>query len=162
MLQYRIARQGTASANAQSYGLPGLQYPWESTLTGVPADTWQRFGPRGDSCETYEIHIGGDIAQAFWRYWAATGDKHWLCSGGNPGQQPVDILRGIALYYSARVAPDPSIQGHYELLSVTGPDEQAPEVDNSCYVSSIASLTMLAAANLSASVDCRCLPTGRQ
>lgn len=47
-------RSDRASENAQSYQLPGLMYPWESTLTGVPADTWQAFGPRGSSCETYE------------------------------------------------------------------------------------------------------------
>jgi trehalose/maltose hydrolase-like predicted phosphorylase len=149
MLEYRTARQGAAAANANSYGLPGLQYPWESTQTGVPADTWQKFGPEGSSCETYEIHIGGDIAQAFWRYWASTGDKNWLCSEGDAGSRPIDILRGIALYYSARVSSDLSTHGQYELLAVTGPDEQVPEVDNSCYVSSIASLTMQAAANLS-------------
>jgi trehalose/maltose hydrolase-like predicted phosphorylase len=147
MLQYRTARRGTAEANAESYRLPGLQYPWESTLTGVASETGRAFGPRGQSCETYEIHIGGDIAQAFWRYWAATGDKHWLCSG-EAGGRPIDVLRGIALYYSARVVPVAKDQ--YELWTVTGPDEAAPEVNNSCYVSSIASLTMLAAANLSA------------
>jgi trehalose/maltose hydrolase-like predicted phosphorylase len=149
MLEYRVARKDAAAENAQSYGLPGLQFPWESTQTGAPADTWQKFGAKGCSCETYEIHIGGDIAQAFWRYWASTGDKHWLCAEGDAGARPIDVLRGIALYYSARVSPDPSITGQYELLSVTGPDEQACEVNNSCYVSSIAALTMLAAKNLS-------------
>lgn len=119
-------------------------YPWGSTLTGVPADTWQSFGPSGSSCETYEIHIGGDIAQALWRYHAATGNTSWLCDGGG-----LETLRGIATYYSARVTAG-AHAGTYNLLRVTGPDEQAPEVDNSCYVNSIASLTLLAAANLSA------------
>jgi len=40
--------------------------------------------------------------------------------------------------------------GVYDLRSVTGPDEYHYEVDNSCYVNTIASLTLLAAANLSA------------
>ena len=150
LLSYRFAktslvdRRAAAAENARSYGLPGVMYPWESTLTGVPADTWQLFGPSGSSCETYEIHIGGDIAQALWRYHASTGNTSWLCDGGG-----LETLRGIATYYSARVSAG-AAAGTYELRRVTGPDEQAPEVNNSCYVNSIASLTLRAAANLSA------------
>lgn len=100
----------------------------------------------------YEIHIGGDIAQALWRYYVATGNTSWLCDG-----RGLETLRGIATYYSARVTASGSGGGGggaaaalYELRKVTGPDEQAPEVDNSCFVNSVASLTLLAAAKLSA------------
>lgn len=144
LLQYRIDRADSAAANARSYQQPGLMYPWESTLTGVPADTWQKFGRAGDSCETYEIHINGDIAQALWRYHAASRNDTWLCEGGG-----LRVLRGIASFYAARVTRDPWAAQRYQLLLVTGPDEQAPEVNNSCYVSSIAALTMLAASKLS-------------
>eukprot|EP01065_Artemidia_motanka_P002399 TRINITY_DN11142_c0_g1_i1.p1 TRINITY_DN11142_c0_g1~~TRINITY_DN11142_c0_g1_i1.p1 ORF type:complete len:463 (+),score=98.55 TRINITY_DN11142_c0_g1_i1:870-2258(+) len=138
-LQYRIDRQEGAAALARHFGHPGLRYPWESALTGVEVETR---GGKITYCSNYEIHISGDIVQAFWRYWQATKDMDWLKSGA------LDVVAGIAEFYVSRVAWDED-RGGYGVTGAMGPDEYHYPVNNSAYVNAIAALSVATAAELS-------------
>ena len=91
-------RQRTASA-ARSWaahnGNQGIQFPWESGLTGsdvTPAAT----------CSRYEQHISGDIAFSIDQYLRATGDVSILHSN-RYNVTFLEILEGIATFWKSRL-----------------------------------------------------------
>lgn len=107
LLMYRYQRIPGAAAKAASYSPPyfGLDFPWESALTGQETcPSWAGTGLR-------EIHINGDIAVAVWQFWRSMADNgnKWLSSIGYP------LLAGIADYWISRMlhdTPGASIPGY--------------------------------------------------
>jgi trehalose/maltose hydrolase-like predicted phosphorylase len=129
MVAYRQRMLSGATQNALSHGYSGAQFPMESAATGLEeAPEWSS-----------EIHEGGDVAFAQWRYFQATGDLHWLRAHGYP------VIRDVANFWVSRVHYD-SAKERYDILHLTGPNEAIIDVDNNTYTNAIARLTLHLAA----------------
>jgi trehalose/maltose hydrolase-like predicted phosphorylase len=125
MVSYRERLLPGAIQNAKNHGYSGAQFPMESAATGLEeAPEWSS-----------EIHAGGDVALAQWRYFQATGDLLWLREHGYP------VIHDIADFWLSRVRRDPS-KDRYEILHLTGPNEAVINVDNNAYTNAIARLTL--------------------
>jgi trehalose/maltose hydrolase-like predicted phosphorylase len=109
-------------------------WPWESALTGFGEFQWN---------DDDEIHISGDVANAFRLYYWMTKNDTWLQSSGWP------VIRDSADFFASRaVACDNSscILGgqtgatttNLTYLSVVSPDESAGPHDSSAYTNGIA------------------------
>ena len=109
-------------------------WPWESALTG--------FGEY-ESNDDNEIHISGDVANAFRLFYRMTKNQTWLRNTGWP------VIRGSADFFASRAVPcDNSSctlggQGgattrNLTYLSVVSPDESAGRHDSSAYTNGIA------------------------
>jgi trehalose/maltose hydrolase-like predicted phosphorylase len=138
-LQYRYDRRRAAAMNAASHKHAGLQYPWESAITGQEVCSWNP--------GIHEIHINGDVSLAFWQYWQATGDKQWLRSVGWP------VLSGIADFWASRAVVKHDGSGllsnshrQFEIRDVVDVDEHAQHVKNSGYTNAVARLSLQNAA----------------
>lgn len=127
-LQYRFDRRAAAAAKAAQGGFVGLQYPWESSgtlgLESIP--------PGGTA--TFELHVSADIAFAYWQYFQATGDLHWLRSTGWP------VLRGIATFFASRCTT--LADGTVGLLDVQDVIEQDYKINNSAYTNAAVKLCL--------------------
>jgi trehalose/maltose hydrolase-like predicted phosphorylase len=125
MVVYRQRMLPGAIQNALSHGYSGGQFPMESAATGLEeAPEWSS-----------EIHEGGDVAFAQWRYFQATGDLRWLREHGYP------VIRDVANFWTSRVHYDSSKE-RYDILHLTGPNEAIIDVDNNAYTNAIARLTL--------------------
>jgi hypothetical protein len=131
-LQYRYDRRQAAARNAAAHKHAGLQFPWESAVTGQEVCPW-RSG-------IHEIHINGDVSLAFWQYWQATGNRQWLRSIGWP------VLSGIANFWASRAAAKDDNSGRFEIRDVVDVDEHAQHVKNSGYTNAVAKLALQNAA----------------
>ena len=129
MVAYRQRMLRGATQNALSHGYSGAQFPMESAATGLEeAPEWST-----------EIHGGGDVALAQWRYFQATGDLRWLREHGYP------VIRDVANFWVSRVRYN-SAKERYDILHLTGPNEAIIDVDNNTYTNAIARLTLHLAA----------------
>jgi len=125
MVTYREKMLSGAIQNAKNHGYGGAQYPMESAVTGLEeAPEWSS-----------EIHEGGDVALAQWRYYQATGDLGWLREHGYP------VIRSVAEFWASRVRYNPQ-KDRYEILHLTGPNEAITDVNNDAYSNAIAGLTL--------------------
>ncbi len=125
LVNYRGRMLPGAIANAKHHGYSGAQYPMESAATGLEeAPEWSS-----------EIHEGGDVALAQWRYFQATRDLRWLREHGYP------VIRAVADFWVSRVHYNDK-KDRYEILHLTGPNEAITDVDNDSYTNAIASYTL--------------------
>lgn len=125
MVSYREHLLPGAIQNAKSHGYGGAQFPMESAATGrEEAPEWSS-----------EIHAGGDVALAQWRYFQATGDLAWLREHGYP------VIHDVADFWVSRIHYNSS-KDRYEMLRLTGPNESIINVDNNAYTNAIARLTL--------------------
>ena len=125
MVNYREHMLPGAIQNARSHGHSGAQFPMESAATGLEeAPEWSA-----------EIHEGGDVALAQWRYYQATGDLRWLREHAFP------VIRAVADFWASRVRYDAQ-KDRYEILHLTGPNEAITDVNNDAYTNAIARLTL--------------------
>jgi trehalose/maltose hydrolase-like predicted phosphorylase len=125
MVAYRQRMLPGATQNALSHGYRGGQFPMESAATGLEeAPEWSG-----------EIHEGGDVAFAQWRYFQATGDVRWLRERG------YSVIRDVANFWVSRVHYD-SAKERYDILHLTGPNEAIIDVDNNTYTNAIARFTL--------------------
>eukprot|EP00300_Choanocystis_sp_HF-7_P008650 c16026_g1_i2.p1 GENE.c16026_g1_i2~~c16026_g1_i2.p1 ORF type:complete len:778 (+),score=148.85 c16026_g1_i2:37-2334(+) len=121
-LLYRFDRIPAAANKATNGGYKGLQFPWESALSGSEASP-------ASSTGKYQVHISGDVSVAVWQFYQSTRDKEFLREFGWP------ILEGVADYYASRVTRATT---GYSLSDVMGVDEQHFPIDNSAYVNAVA------------------------
>jgi trehalose/maltose hydrolase-like predicted phosphorylase len=128
---YRYQRLAAAEAHARATGHQGARYPWESALDG----TEQIPPPVSINSEgLYEQHITADIALAQWQYYLVTGDRAWLRARGWP------VLYQAARFWAGRAVP--GADGRYHIRSVTGPDEENPDVNDEAYTNVAAATTL--------------------
>jgi len=128
MDRYRATRLPAAEAHAAATGYDGARYPWESATDGT-----EQIPPPASlfSEGLYEQHITADVALAQWQYYLATGDKTWLAQEGWP------VIKQAALFWASRVVVGDGNSEHLD--SVTGPDEEHPDVNDDTYTNAAAS-----------------------
>jgi len=137
LLRYRIETLPGALAKAAEYGYRGAFYPWESQEGGAEGCTDYNvvdvFTNR--PVRTYfrdkQIHISGDIAYTFWRYYELTGDISLFLDGG------AEVILQCARFYLSR-AHSRIDKNKIELLDVIGPDEYHERVNNNAFTNQIA------------------------
>jgi len=131
METYRYQRLLAAYQHAHATGHRGARYPWESGLDG----TEQIPPPVSINSEgLYEQHITADIALAQWQYYLSTGDRQWLAGRGWP------VLSGAAAFWASRAVRGQD--GRFHIRSVTGPDEENPNVNNEAFTNVAARTTL--------------------
>ncbi|MCL2003663.1 MAG: glycoside hydrolase family 65 protein [Oscillospiraceae bacterium] len=141
LLRYRIETLPGALRKAAEYGFRGAFYPWESQEGGAEGCTNYNvtdvFTHR--PVRTYfrdrQIHISGDIAYAFWRYYEITGDLSLMREGG------AEVILQCARFYLSRAHR--RVDGDdVELLDVIGPDEYHERVNNNAFTNQMAAHCM--------------------
>ncbi len=133
ILDYRFKRIDAAKANAKLNGYRGIQFPWQSGTTGseVTAPWAGQAGGAG------EQHVNLDVALAFDAYVKVSGDDVFLKEKAWP------VMNGVAEWIESRV--EKTDRG-YEILHVTGIDEETDNVQNDSYTN-ILSIKILNIAN---------------
>ncbi len=128
---YRFDRLPAAGQHAVQTGYQGARFPWESALDGSE----QIPPPVSTNSEgLFEQHITADVVLAQWQYYLATGDRHWLSAQGWP------VISAAAAFWASRVTL--GSDGGYHVLSVTGPDEENPDVNDEAYTDAAARITL--------------------
>jgi trehalose/maltose hydrolase-like predicted phosphorylase len=138
LLEYRFDRIDAARDNARLNGYRGIQFPWQSGRSGceVTAPIAGQAGGAG------EQHINLDVALAFDAYARVTQDDVFRKERAWP------VIRGVAQWIESRV--EKTSRG-YEILHVTGIDEETDDVMNDSYTN-ILSARVLRLANQYAKV----------
>jgi nigerose phosphorylase len=132
LLLYRYHTLGGARRKAQEYGFRGAFYAWESQDEGNDACTLFNVTdvftnrPMRTYFRDKQVHISGDIAYAFWRYYRITGDETIWLDGG------AEVVFECARFFLSYTYYNLD-QGRYEILDVTGPDEYHERVHNNAF-----------------------------
>ena len=117
MLDYRTRLLPAARDNARLNGYSGLQFPWQSGLTGCEVSPYY-CGAGGAMPEQFVIPC---VAFAFMQYMHASGDDLFR------RQQAWPVLEGVAEWICSRVRE--TARG-YEIHNVTGNDESVHNGNN--------------------------------
>ncbi|KAM4617573.1 protein-glucosylgalactosylhydroxylysine glucosidase [Discoglossus pictus] len=128
ILQYRIRTLDGALKNAQEQGYKGAKYPWESAVTGYEVCPEKIYGDQ-------EIHINGDVLEAFRLYYHMTQDLDLFSSGG------WEVVSSVAEYWCSRVVWIAE-ENCYHLKGVMPPDEYQSDVDNSVYTNALVQISL--------------------
>ncbi len=117
MLDYRFRRIHAAENNARLNGYLGIQFPWQSGASGSEVTVpW--------CSQAGEQHVNLDIALAFDGYARVSGDEGYI------REQVWPVMRGVAEWIESRV--EKTARG-YEILHITGIDEEIDDVNNDSY-----------------------------
>lgn len=133
MLDYRFSRLESAKNNARLNGYRGVQFPWQSGTDGCEV-TVPFAGQAGGAGEQ---HVNLDVALAFDAYAKVSGDERFI------GEMAWPVLQGVADWIVSRAEKTPR---GYEILHVTGIDEESDDVPNDSYTN-IMSKKLLYTAN---------------
>ncbi|MBO4468283.1 MAG: glycoside hydrolase family 65 protein, partial [Clostridia bacterium] len=118
LLLYRYRMLDAARRNAKEEGRKGARYPFNSGISGKELVWPVSRHPK------MQIHIVSDVAWSINNYYNCTGDDEFMINYG------MEMLFEICRYWISRVVR----KGRgYEILQVTGTDEQHPYVDNNAY-----------------------------
>lgn len=128
IVEYRYSKIAEAWGNAHYAGFDGVQYPWESAVTGMECC------PEGLNYRN-ERHINGDVALAQWQYYLATGDLKWLRKHG------YSVIEGTADWWASKATLDKQ-KNKYVILKIVPPDENAEIQNNSAYTNAIAQINL--------------------
>jgi hypothetical protein len=131
MLEYRSRCLPRARDNARVNGYRGIQFPWQSGLTGSEVTTYYNAGG------AIEHHVNLDVALAFAQYVHATGDEIIFKEHAWP------VLQGVAEWIVSRVTK--TARG-YEIRHVTGPDEAVDNIHNDVFTNAAAIVILREAA----------------
>lgn len=125
LLGYRGTLTGDAVAgNAAGNGFEGWQYPWQSAHTGHEVSSSAE-APR------FNHHVTADVAFAARQYLLATDDLSWMeHEGCRLAYQTARFWQNRTVYNSET--------DKFDILSVTGPDDTNPNVDNNAFTNVIA------------------------
>jgi trehalose/maltose hydrolase-like predicted phosphorylase len=125
LVAFRARTLGAARDNAKANGFAGAMYPWEADERGV--ETTPYFAVQNAKSE---IHITGDVAQAQWQYYLATGDSAWLAREGYP------VIRATAEFWVSRSTRDS--MGSYHIGNVVSVAEGLIGVTDDAYTNAVA------------------------
>ena len=137
MLDYRARLLPAARANAALQGYRGIQFPWQSGLSGSEVTPYYAGAAGGIT----EQHVSLDVAFAFAQYAHATGDDLFLKQSAWP------VLEGVAEWVASRVTK--TARG-YEIRHITGPDEEIDNIHNNAYTNMAAVVVLREASALAA------------
>lgn len=129
MLDYRFDRLPAARNNARINGYRGVQFPWQSGLTGCEVAPYYTGACGGVT----EQHINMDVAFAFAQFAHASGDEVFLREKAWP------VLSGVADWIASRVT---KTERGYEIQHVTGIDEGIDDINNNSHTN-IAAIVIL-------------------
>jgi trehalose/maltose hydrolase-like predicted phosphorylase len=125
LVEFRSRTLEAAQANARANGRRGAMYPWEADERG--RETTPRFAIQNARSE---IHVTGDVAQAQWQYWLATGDSLWLARRAFP------VLKETADFWVSRA--DRDSLGRYHIADVVSVAEGLIGVSDDAYTNAVA------------------------
>jgi hypothetical protein len=137
MLDYRFNRLEAARHNAMINGYNGIQYPWQSGVTGDEVTRVSAGGAAGAG----EQHINMDVAMAFIAYYQVSGDEVFMRERAWP------VVKGVAEWIESRVT---QTKRGYEIMFVTGIDEGSDNVGNDSYTNIICKIVLEHANRLAA------------
>nr|NLD40315.1 glycoside hydrolase family 65 protein [Actinomycetales bacterium] len=133
-LRFRYGILDKARERAAELTLRGALFPWR-TITGDEASAYYAAG-------TAQYHINADVAYAFNKYEAVTGDTDFMFRDG------AEVLAETARMWADlgfwRVNQDKTFHIH----SVTGPDEYTTVVNNNLFTNAMARANLRNAAQL--------------
>ena len=143
IVEYRVLTLDTARRNAESAGLRGAWYAWESAASGEDVTPSFVIGPGGRRLEVLtghrEIHVVADVAWAIETYVRTSGDEAFLDAGGG------EVTAECARFFVSRAVE--TARG-LEIHDVIGPDELHEQVNNSGFTNAMAAWTLRRAADL--------------
>jgi trehalose/maltose hydrolase-like predicted phosphorylase len=134
LVAFRARTLAAARENARANGFRGAMYPWEADELGH--ETTPYFAVQNARSE---IHVTGDVAQAQWQYYLATGDSVWLAREGFP------VIRGTADFWVSRAVHD-STRDLYHIENVVSVHEGLIGVTDDAYTNAVARKTLEIAA----------------
>lgn len=153
LLKYRYRRLPAAKKIAQSLGVRGARFPWESASSGreeTPAYQWNAYHKKWRREHTYlEVHVNAAIAYNIWQYYQATSNLEFMYSYG--AEMLFEIARFFASYARYNREND-----RYEIRGVVGPDEYHSAypgadhfgINNNAYTNVMAAWTLCRALDL--------------
>ncbi len=153
LLLYRYRRLPEARHAAETAGLRGAMFPWQSGSNGREETDVMYLNPRAGTWirdDTHlQRHVGAAIAYNVWKYHLATGDTEFLYSYG------AELLFEIARFWASTAQWNES-RGRYDIRGVVGPDEfhdrypdrSAPGLDNNAYTNVMAAWCIVRALDL--------------
>jgi alpha,alpha-trehalose phosphorylase len=130
-LRWRHSTLDLARARAHELRLRGAAFPWRT----IRGEECSGYWPAG----TAAFHINADIADAVYRYVAATGDREFERGPG------FELLIETARLWLSLGHHD--AEGCFRIDGVTGPDEYTALVDNNVFTNLMASRNLLVAAD---------------
>jgi trehalose/maltose hydrolase-like predicted phosphorylase len=130
LVAFRARTLTAARENARANGFRGAMYPWEADELGH--ETTPFFAVQNARSE---IHVTGDVAQAQWQYYLATGDSAWLAREGFP------VIRGTADFWVSRAVRD-STKDIYHIENVVSVHEGLIGVSDDAYTNAVARKTL--------------------
>ena len=143
IVEYRVLTLDAARRNAESAGLRGAWYAWESAASGEDVTPSFVIGPGGRRLEVLtghrEIHVVADVAWAIETYVRTSGDEAFLDAGGG------EVTAECARFFVSRAVE--TARG-LEIHDVIGPDELHEQVNNSGFTNAMAAWTLRRAADL--------------
>ena len=143
IVEYRVLTLDAARRNAESAGLKGAWYAWESAATGEDVTPSFVLGPGGRRLEVLtghqEIHVVADVAWAIETYVRTSGDEAFLAAGGG------EVTAEAARFFLSRAV---ETERGFEIHDVIGPDELHEHVRNSGFTNTMAAWTLRRAAEL--------------
>lgn len=130
MLDYRYKRIPAAENNALLNGYRGIQFPWQSGTSGCEVTPpW--------ALQAGEHHVNFDVGLAFDAYARVSGDEGYIREKVWP------VMRGVAEWIESRVV---KTERGYEILHITGIDEEVDDVNNDSYSNIMAAKVLRSAA----------------
>lgn len=131
LVEFRYRTLPEAKKIASLYGCQGAQYPWECSARTGAEDC-----PHAASTGWAEQFMGPHVAIAQWQYCIATGDKEYMQTRAWP------ILREVAKWICSRGVWS---ERGFEILTITGFDEDTPNIDNGAHMNLTCQMALHAA-----------------
>ena len=143
LLMYRYRRLDEARAIAESEGLRGAIYPWQSGSDGREESQVLHLNPKSGEWvpdnTRLQRHVNAAIAYNIYQYYYVTGDKEFLDFYG------MEMMLEIAKFWGD-IAEYDEAADRYEIKGVMGPDEfhdaypwsDEPGLDNNAYTNVMA------------------------
>lgn len=120
LLLYRYRRLDEARAAAETAGLRGAMFPWQSGSEGTEETQRVHLNPLSGRWEPdlsrNQRHVNAAIFYNIWRYFEASGDLAFLRDYG------AEMMLEIARFWASIASFNPD-RRRYEIHGVMGPDE---------------------------------------
>ena len=120
LLEYRWRRLDAARAAANTAGLAGALFPWQSGSDGREETPDALYNPRSDRWmpdnSRRQRHVGLAIAYNAWQHYQATGDLEWLAERG------AELIIDVTRLFASLAEYDP-VTDRFHITGVMGPDE---------------------------------------
>lgn len=132
LLSFRYHTLKEAKDYAKHLRMPaGAHYPWQASEKGIEQTE--------SSAGFFSVHLTADVAYAVKNYVDATGDECFLAEKG------AEILIETARFWTVRSVFG-EFDGQYHIMTVRGPNEYSPIVDDNAFTNYMVSQSLKYAA----------------